>query len=108
MSSADATDPAAGGAAPGLASPGRASPGRAELGRLRWRCRRGLRELDELLTRYVDREYAAAPAAHQAAFRTLLDSHDPVIYAYFLGRQTPADPVLSSLIERIIAGAGND
>ena len=103
MGAADASDSAA-----RRAALKQASAGRAELGRLRWRCRRGLRELDELLTRYVDREYAAASAAHQAAFRALLDSHDPVIYAYFLGRQTPEDPVLSSLIDRITAGAGND
>jgi len=75
------------------------------LGKLRWRCRRGLRELDELLTRYVDEQYPTASAAHQAAFRELLDSHDPLIYAYFLGRQIPPDPVLSGLIERITAGA---
>jgi antitoxin CptB len=78
------------------------------LGQLRWRCRRGLRELDELLTRYVDEQYPTASAAHQAAFRALLDSHDPLIYAYFLGRVTPPDPVLAALIERITAGAGND
>jgi antitoxin CptB len=79
---------------------------RASLGRLRWRCRRGLRELDELLTRYVDEQYSSAPAADQAAFRELLDSHDPLLYAYFLGRETPADPRLARLIATIIAGAG--
>jgi succinate dehydrogenase flavin-adding protein (antitoxin of CptAB toxin-antitoxin module) len=64
-----------------------------------------MRELDELLTRFVDEQYTSASAAHQAAFRNLLDSHDPLIYAYFLGRETPPDPVLSDLIERITAGA---
>jgi len=82
--------------------------GRAELGRLRWRCRRGLRELDELLTRYVDEQYATASAAQQTAFRGLLDSQDPLIYAYFLGQRTPPDPALSTLIARITAGARND
>ncbi len=83
-------------------------PDGVPVGKLRWRCRRGMRELDELLTRYVDEQYPTASAAHQAAFRELLDSHDPLIYAYFLGRQTPTDPVLSGLIEQITAGAGND
>ena len=81
---------------------------RAVLGRLRWRCRRGMRELDQLLTRYVDRHYATASAAHQAAFRELLDSHDPLLYDYFLGRETPSDPVLSSLIGSMTAGAAKD
>jgi len=83
-------------------------PGGVPLGKLRWRCRRGMRELDELLTRFVDEQYPTASAAHQAAFRDLLDSHDPLIYAYCLGRQIPTDPVLSALIERITAGASND
>jgi antitoxin CptB len=78
------------------------------LGKLRWRCRRGMRELDELLTRYLDEQYADASAAQQSAFRDLLESPDPLIYAYFLGRQAPADPTLSLVLERITAAATND
>ena len=80
----------------------------AEIGKLRWRCRRGMKELDVLLTRYVDERYRDASPEHRQAFRELLDSHDPVIYDYFLGRATPPGPVLSSLIELITAGASND
>lgn len=79
-----------------------------ELGKLRWRCRRGMRELDELLTRYLDEQYSHAPAAQQSAFRDLLESPDPLIYAYFLGRHTPSDPILSLVLERITAAATND
>lgn len=77
------------------------------IGKLRWRCRRGMRELDELLTRYVDEQYDAAPVPYQAAFRQLLDSHDPLIYDYFLGRRIPDDPVICRLIERITGGPAN-
>jgi antitoxin CptB len=79
----------------------------AAFGRLRWRCRRGMRELDELLTRYIDRHYASDSAPHQAAFRALLDAPDPLIYEYILGRRTAPDPAMSRLIERIIAGPAN-
>jgi antitoxin CptB len=72
-----------------------------ELGRLRWRCRRGMKELDLLLTRYVEEHYPGAPAAAQRAFRELLEAPDPLIYAYCVGRAQPPTPVLSSLIERI-------
>ncbi len=75
----------------------------AELGRLRWHCRRGLKELDTLLTRYVDERYPAASAADQAAFRQLLECPDPLIYDYFLGRMVPADAALSALIGQITA-----
>jgi antitoxin CptB len=76
------------------------------LGRLRWRCRRGLKELDVLLTRYVDERFAAAPAAERQAFEALLDAQDPVIYAYCLG-QTPVPAQFESLI-RLITTARPD
>jgi antitoxin CptB len=78
-----------------------------ELGKLRWRCRRGMRELDVLLTRYVDEEYRTAAPEQQEAFRRLLDIQDPLMHAYFLGREAPPDAVLASLIARITAGARN-
>jgi antitoxin CptB len=72
-----------------------------QLGKLRWRCRRGMKELDLLLTRYVEERYRGAPLAHQAAFRELLESQDTVIYAYCLGQERPPTALLSSLIEQI-------
>jgi antitoxin CptB len=75
-------------------------PGRSELGRLRWRCRRGMRELDVLLERYVEQCYASAPESERRAFRELLDTQDTVIYAYCLGRELPPAH-LAALIERI-------
>jgi antitoxin CptB len=78
-----------------------------EIGKLRWRCRRGMRELDVLLTRYVDEEYRTAAPEQQEAFRRLLDMQDPLMHAFFLGRETPPDAVLASLIARIIAGGRN-
>jgi antitoxin CptB len=78
-----------------------------EIGKLRWRCRRGMKELDVLLTRYLDERYRDATPDEQQAFRRLLDAQDPLLYAYFLGRAVPPDAVLSSLLERITAGAVN-
>jgi antitoxin CptB len=72
-----------------------------ELGRLRWRCRRGMKELDVLLARYVEEHYSEAPPSVQRAFIELLESPDPVIYAYCMGRMQPPTPLLSSVIERI-------
>jgi len=79
-----------------------------ELGKLRWRCRRGLKELDVLLTRYVEEQFCAAPAAHQAAFRELLDAQDTLIYAYCLGQERPPTALLRSLIERITLSSFDD
>jgi len=80
----------------------------ADIGKLRWRCRRGMKELDLLLTRYVDERYREATPDEQQAFRQLLDADDPLLYAYFIGGQSPPDAVLSSLLLQIAAGAVND
>jgi len=79
-----------------------------DFGRLRWACRRGIRELDVLLTRYVDEKFPDAPAAEQAAFRRLLETQNPVIYAYCLGVEPAPNPEMRALISRIVAGAAGD
>ena len=79
-----------------------------ELGRLRWRCRRGMRELDELLRRYVDERYARASREHQEAFRALLEAPDPLIHAYCLGLEAPPTPVLAALIGLITEARAGD
>jgi antitoxin CptB len=79
-----------------------------ELGKLLWRCRRGMKELDILLTRYVEEQFCGAPVAHQEAFRTLLDAPDSEIYAYFLRQHRPPGAVLSTLIDRITGRAADD
>ena len=73
-----------------------------EMARLRWRCRRGMRELDTLLLRYVDDIYPASGPDEQAAFRRLLTTPDPEILALLTGRATTDDPRLA----RIIADLG--
>jgi antitoxin CptB len=79
-----------------------------EFGRLRWDCRRGIRELDVLLTRYADEQFQSAPTAEQAAFRGLLAQQNAVIYAFCLGQATPPDEATRVLIERITSRAAGD
>ncbi len=75
----------------------------AELRRLRWRCRRGMRELDRLLERYLDREWRKSPTAERAVFRVLLDTEDDKLWHWFMGHETPPDAPLQALVERIRA-----
>ncbi len=72
-----------------------------ELGRLRWRCRRGMRELDELLTNYLTEQFPGANPAEQAAFQQLLECPDMDLNAYCLGQREPASPALRDLVVRI-------
>lgn len=75
----------------------------SELARLRWRCRRGMKELDELLSRYLDEHYSEASREEQALFERLLEMQDPDIYAYLIGREAPGDQAMDRLIQRIAA-----
>ncbi len=76
------------------------------LGQLRWRCRRGMKELDVLLGRFVDEEWSSTSVADQESFWRLLDSQDTTLYAYFLGNERPAAVELAALVDRIAGRAG--
>ncbi len=76
----------------------------AELRRLRWRCRRGMRELDQLLERWLEREWRTSPTAQRAVFLRLLDSEDDRLWRWFLGHETPPDVEILALVERIRRG----
>ncbi len=75
----------------------------AELRRLRWRCRRGMRELDQLLERWLDREWRQSPTRERAVFLALLDTEDDTLWRWFLGHEAPADVEIAALVERIRA-----
>jgi antitoxin CptB len=84
-----------------------ATPPAAEtLNRLRWRCRRGMRELDTLLEHYLAERFPVAPEAEQAAFVRLLDLPDPDLAAYLLGRSGPPEEFLSVFPHLVLRRAG--
>ena len=71
------------------------------LRRLRWRCRRGMRELDQLMGRYLDRAWAADSEAQRGVFLVLLDTEDDRLWHWFMGHGEPADAELAALVARI-------
>lgn len=73
----------------------------AAIARLRWRCRRGMRELDVVLQRYLETRYTMAPLAEQQAFEQLLEEQDPQLLAYVMGRERPQDPQQANVVERL-------
>lgn len=68
---------------------------------LRWRCRRGMKELDIVLVRYLDQRYAEASTAEQALFERVLDCEDDVLWNAVLGRGTLEDPELAAFVESL-------
>lgn len=73
----------------------------AHANRLRWRCRRGMRELDQLLGWYLDVRYAQVDDAAKAAFSTLLEQQDPQLWDWLTGRSQPADQRWRGIVDEI-------
>lgn len=74
-----------------------------DLRRLRWRCRRGMRELDALLMRFVDERYRNAEPSTQQAFETLLSLPDPEILGLLMTRVRSDDPAVNAVVKIILA-----
>ena len=56
---------------------------------LRWKQRRGMKELDVLLERYFRRHYDTAMPEERAAYARLLEREDPEIWLWVVGQQEP-------------------
>ena len=69
-------------------SPGAANDRTRE--RIRWRCRRGLLELDLVLNAFLARHFDELDAAGLEAFSTLLARTDPELLELVMGRGEPA------------------
>jgi antitoxin CptB len=77
----------------------------ARIAKLKWQCRRGMRELDALLLRFVEQAAESLSTAEMARFEGILELPDPVLHAYLLGRSAPPDAATDALLERIRACA---
>jgi antitoxin CptB len=69
--------------------------------KLRWRCRRGMRELDVLLERYLRDRWPGAAPGQQAAFAALLELPDPELAALCLGQAVTAVAPLAEVVADI-------
>jgi antitoxin CptB len=74
------------------------APPDPEMGRLLWRCRRGMKELDLLLSGYLTERWAGAGPTERATFERILELPDPVLAAYLMERDVPSDPPLQALL----------
>jgi succinate dehydrogenase flavin-adding protein (antitoxin of CptAB toxin-antitoxin module) len=72
--------------------------------RLRWRCRRGLLELDLILHAFLEREIDRLDAAQRNLFMKMLDSPDNDLLDWALGRSEPADPRLREAVRLLREG----
>jgi antitoxin CptB len=72
-----------------------------EARRLLWRCRRGMKELDVLLERYVRSRLSEASSEERQALARLLELPDPVLSDYLFGHAAAPEPPLAALVAAI-------
>jgi len=75
----------------------------AEHDRIRWRCRRGLLELDLVLQGFLERRFDRLDAEQRQRFDELLDEPDNDLLDLALGRREPA-PRYRAVVEMLRAG----
>jgi antitoxin CptB len=71
--------------------------------RLKWKCRRGLLELDLVLERFLQTECARLSEGDVAAFGELLDQADNDLWELVIGRSDRVDPRLHGILARLRA-----
>jgi antitoxin CptB len=66
------------------------APINAQLKRMQWRCRRGTRELDALLSGWLEAHRGALDAPQLDAFDALLDQQDPMLWDWLMAHAEPS------------------
>ncbi len=69
--------------------------------KLKWRCRRGMKELDILLSCYINKYYSDAKTEEQQYFEKLLELQDPELYSLFTGREIIKNTDMQLLVDKI-------
>jgi antitoxin CptB len=72
-----------------------------EYSELKWRCRRGMLELDILLNSYLDQNYNTMSAQQADIFSEVLDYPDQVLFDLLLGNMQSSDARVNRLVSAI-------
>jgi len=69
--------------------------------RLRWKCRRGMLELDIMLQSFLKNGYSALSKEDAQYFEQLLDYEDNPLFELLMGHMQPANPSMKHVITSI-------
>lgn len=76
-------------------------------GKLRWNCRRGMKELEVLLLPFLDQCYDNLPLEKKIQFVRMLGFDDASLYSWFMGYETPDDAALTLSIHEVQYAVAN-
>lgn len=69
-----------------------------DLRKIKWRSRRGMRELDALCDRYLANHFEAAPESEKDLYLTLLNMQDPELYLLLMHLAEYPSPEMRELV----------
>jgi antitoxin CptB len=67
--------------------------------RVRWHCRRGLLELDIVLSKFLDKHYATLSAEQKSVFKELLELPDNDLWDLLSGKSSTSEPRIQGLLK---------
>ena len=77
------------------------------LAKLKWQCRRGMRELDVLLEEFLAQGYGSLSPAEQESFERLLDRPNEDLIAWFINGDNPEDEALAEIVRLVRRRGGS-
>ncbi len=75
--------------------------GHNDLKRILWKCRRGTRELDLTLGRFVESHYQGLSEQARAEFQSLLEYDDSLLIDWLCHQKKPDVPEIEEIVSRI-------
>ncbi|WP_133127235.1 succinate dehydrogenase assembly factor 2 [Legionella nagasakiensis] len=63
-----------------------------------WHCRRGMLELDLILSHFMEKQFDLLSDKQIHAFEKLLNCQDPDIHAWLMGYEQPDDKELANIV----------
>jgi len=73
--------------------------------KLRWKSRRGMKELDVLLEAFFEQQAESLLAGDWPQLEEFLDQEDDVLFDWISGRNLPANPDMLNLINTLTDAA---
>lgn len=71
-------------------------------GKVRGLCRRGMLELDLILSNFFEQHYDCLTPVQQQQFIKLLNEEDPVLYLWLLGYEQSQDKQMQAMVNYIL------
>lgn len=75
--------------------------------RLRWQCRRGIKEVEVLLIPFFEECYPGLSAEDKQLFEKLLDQHDVEMFEWFTHRSKPEAADLAHMVSLVLGRVGS-